>query len=86
MIRRLLIAAALVAAVVVVVLLVSGGGSSDGYRVRAIFDNGSFMVKGEQVRVAGANVGTIESVSVTMPGDTVAYKEGEPVKKEGKAV
>jgi phospholipid/cholesterol/gamma-HCH transport system substrate-binding protein len=86
MIRRLLLAAAVVAAIVLVVLLVSGGGDSGGYRVRAIFDNGSFMVKGEQVRVAGANVGTIESVDVTMPDDTVAYKDGKAVKKGGKAV
>ena len=57
-------------AVVAVVLLASGGGGgSNGYLVRAVFDNGAFMVKGEQVRVAGANVGTIESVDVTMPGE-----------------
>src|SRR4051794_18926030 len=86
MIRRLILAAAVVAAIVLVVLLVSGGGDSGGYRVRAIFDNGGFMVKGEQVRVAGANVGTIESVNVTMPEDTVAYKNGKAVKKGGKAV
>jgi phospholipid/cholesterol/gamma-HCH transport system substrate-binding protein len=86
MIRRLIIAAALVAAVVVVVLLVSDDGSSDEYRIRAIFDNGSFMVEGEQVRVAGANVGTIESVDVSMPGETVAYEDGEPVKKAGEAI
>lgn len=87
MIKRLLLAAAVVAAVVLVVLLVAGDDdASDGYRVRAVFDNGGFMVKGEQVRVAGANVGTIESVDVTMPGDVVAYKDGEPVKKAGKAV
>jgi phospholipid/cholesterol/gamma-HCH transport system substrate-binding protein len=86
MIRRLVLAAAVVAAVVVVVLLVSGGGSSGGYRVRAIFDNGGFMVTGEQVRVAGANVGEIEEVNVTMPDETVAYKNGKPVKKGGKAV
>lgn len=85
--RRLIITAALVAAVVLLVLLVSGGGSSSGYRVRAIFENGSFMVKGEQVRVAGANVGTIESVGVSMPGETVAYdKSGKPVAKPGKAI
>ena len=29
------------------------------------------MVHGEQVRVAGANVGTIESVDVTLPGEAV---------------
>jgi phospholipid/cholesterol/gamma-HCH transport system substrate-binding protein len=87
MTRRLIIAAALVAAVVAVVLLVSGGGSSnDGYTVRAVFDNGGFMVNGEQVRVAGANVGTIESVGVSMPGDTVAYRKGKPVSIPGKAV
>ncbi|MGN6258781.1 MAG: MlaD family protein [Solirubrobacterales bacterium] len=86
MIRRLLLAAAVVAAIVVVVLLVSGGGESGGYRVRAIFDNGSFMVSGEQVRVAGANVGEIESVSVSMPGETVAYRHGKPVEKPGKAI
>jgi phospholipid/cholesterol/gamma-HCH transport system substrate-binding protein len=87
MIRRLIFAAAVVAAVVVVVLLVSGGGDSgSGYRVRAIFDNGGFMVTGEQVRVAGANVGEIEEVNVTMPDETVAYKHGKPVKKGGKAV
>jgi ABC-type transporter Mla subunit MlaD len=87
MIRRLLLAGALVAAVVVVVLLLSGGGGSgNSYVVRAIFDNGAFMVSGEQVRVAGANVGEIKSVGVTMPGDTVAYKNGKSVSEAGKAV
>jgi ABC-type transporter Mla subunit MlaD len=85
--RRLITAAALVAAVVVVVLLVSGGGGgSNGYLVRAVFDNGAFMVTGEQVRVAGANVGTIESVDVSMPGQTVAYRDGKPVAVPGKAI
>ncbi|HEX3733979.1 MAG TPA: MlaD family protein [Solirubrobacterales bacterium] len=76
------------AAVVVVVLLVSGGsGSGNEYLVRAVFENGAFMVNGEQVRVAGANVGTIESVDVSMPGETVAYrKNGEPIKVPGKAI
>jgi ABC-type transporter Mla subunit MlaD len=87
MIRKALIAAGVVAAIVLVIFLVSGGGSSPGYRVRAVFDNGSFMVKGEQVRVAGANVGTIESVSVSMPDETVAYdKAGKGVAKPGKAI
>jgi ABC-type transporter Mla subunit MlaD len=87
MIRRLIIAAALVVAVVVVVLLVSGGSSgSSGYLVRAVFDNGAFMVQGEQVRVAGANVGTIESVDVSMPGQTVAYRDGKPIAVPGKAI
>ncbi|HEV7483392.1 MAG TPA: MlaD family protein [Solirubrobacterales bacterium] len=85
--RRAIIAVGLVVAVVAVVLLVSGGGGGDsGYRVRAIFDNGAFMVNGEQVRVAGANVGTIESVDVSMPGETVAYHDGKPVAVPGKAI
>jgi phospholipid/cholesterol/gamma-HCH transport system substrate-binding protein len=84
--KRVIVAALLVAAVVAVVLLVSGGGSSDRYLVRAIFDNGAFMVTGEQVRVAGANVGEIESVDVTRPGETVAYRDGKPVSVPGKAV
>jgi ABC-type transporter Mla subunit MlaD len=87
MIKKLIIAAALVLAVVAVVLLASGGGSSsDEYKVRAIFDNGGFMVNDEQVRIAGANVGVIESVDVSMPGQTVAYRNGEPVAVPGKAV
>src|SRR3954447_24842326 len=86
MIKRLILVAAVVAAIVVVVLLASGGGDPGGYRVRAIFDNGSFMVSGEQGRVGGANVGEIEEVNVTMPGDTVAYRHGKAVSKAGKAV
>jgi ABC-type transporter Mla subunit MlaD len=87
MTRRLLIALALVAAVVAVILVASdGGGEADGYKVRAVFDNGAFMVTGEQVRVAGANVGTIESVDVSMPGQTVAYRDGKPVAVPGKAI
>lgn len=84
--KRALIALGLVAAVVVVVLLLSGGGSSNGYVVRAVFDSGGYMVKGEQVRVAGANVGLIESVDVSMPGETVAYKDGKGVAVPGKAI
>src|SRR5215213_2937012 len=84
--KKLLLALGLVAAVVVVVLVASGGGSSDDYRVRAIFDNGGFMVKGEQVRVAGANVGEIESVNVTMPGEVSSYENGKAEAIPGKAV
>jgi ABC-type transporter Mla subunit MlaD len=88
MIRRVIIAAALVVAVVAVVLIASGGNGNDdsSYRVRAVFDNGAFMVPDEQVRVAGANVGTIESVDVSMPGETVAYRDGKPVSVPGKAI
>ena len=84
--KKALIALLLVGAVVAVVLIASSGGGDKGYVVRAIFDNGSFMVKGEQVRVAGATVGEVESVGVTMPGEVSAYEDGKPEKVPGKAV
>jgi ABC-type transporter Mla subunit MlaD len=85
--KRLILVAAVVVAVIAIVLVASGGDdSSDGYKVRAVFDNGGFMVKGEEVRVAGATVGEIESVGVSMPGDTVAYEDGKGVEKPGKAI
>ncbi len=85
--RKWVLPAALVAVVVVVVLLVAGGGNGNsGYVVRAIFDSGGFMVAGEEVRVAGATVGEIESVGVTMPGEIDSYKNGKPRAVPGKAV
>jgi phospholipid/cholesterol/gamma-HCH transport system substrate-binding protein len=84
--KKALIALALVAVVLAAVLLASSGSGDRGYVVRAIFDNGSFMVKGEQVRVAGATVGEVESVGVTMPGEVSGYKDGKQEETEGKAV
>jgi len=85
--RRTLAIGALVAAVVVaVVLLVSGDGDDDGYVVRAIFDNGAYMVPGEQVRIAGANVGEIESVDVTESDEITGYEDGRAQRLPGKAV
>jgi ABC-type transporter Mla subunit MlaD len=86
--RKALAIIVVVAVVVLAVVLISGGGGSgNDYVVRAIFDNGGFMVKGEQVRVAGANVGEIESVGVTLPGEVDAYdKNGKEKSVSGKAV
>jgi phospholipid/cholesterol/gamma-HCH transport system substrate-binding protein len=84
--KKLIAGLVVVAAVVVAIVLISGGGSSDGYVVRAVFDNGSFMVAGEQVRVAGANVGTIKSVSVSLPGEPTAEENGKFVDVPGKAI
>ena len=41
--------------------------ASDGgaYKVRAIFDNAGFVIPGEDVKVAGVKVGTIDSLDVT---------------------
>jgi ABC-type transporter Mla subunit MlaD len=78
--------AAIIGLLGAVVLLFVGLGSGDdggGYEVRGIFDNGAFMVKGEDVRVAGARVGSVSSVDVTQSDDWVnADHSPEP----GKAV
>jgi phospholipid/cholesterol/gamma-HCH transport system substrate-binding protein len=85
--RKWLLPAGLVAAIVVVVVLIGGGGGSGGgYVVRGVFDSGGFMVSGEEVRVAGATVGEIESVGVTMPGEVDSYKNGKARAVPGKAV
>jgi ABC-type transporter Mla subunit MlaD len=85
--RRNVVIGAVIAAIVAAIVLVSSGGSGgSGYLVRAIFENGGFMVKGEQVRVAGANVGEIESVGVTLPGEVDSYEGGKERKIAGKAV
>jgi virulence factor Mce-like protein len=71
--RRLLgiavVALALLGAVVLG-LGASGGGGA-GYEVRAIFDNVAAAVPGEDVKIAGAKVGVIESMDVT-PGKKAA--------------
>jgi len=84
--KKLIAGVVVVAAVVAAIILIAGGASSNGYVVRAIFDNGSFMVSGEQVRVAGANVGTIKSVSVSLPGEPTAEEDGQFKDVPGKAI
>jgi phospholipid/cholesterol/gamma-HCH transport system substrate-binding protein len=84
--RRAIVIGALVAAVIAVIVLISSSGGGSSYVVRAIFDSGGFMVKGEQVRVAGANVGEIESVGVTLPGEIDSYEHGKLRAVDGKAV
>jgi phospholipid/cholesterol/gamma-HCH transport system substrate-binding protein len=41
------------------------GSGTSGYLVRAVFDNSSFVIPGEEVKVAGATVGTIHAVQLT---------------------
>jgi phospholipid/cholesterol/gamma-HCH transport system substrate-binding protein len=66
---RLSRAAALVfvvAAVAVVALILFG--TQDGYRVKAVFQNGGQLVKGNQVHVGGRAVGSITGIKVTDDG------------------
>jgi phospholipid/cholesterol/gamma-HCH transport system substrate-binding protein len=66
-VRRVLVAAAVLfplVAVAVIIATTSSGGTS-AYQVRAVFDDASFAVPGEDVRIAGAPVGTIASLDLT---------------------
>jgi phospholipid/cholesterol/gamma-HCH transport system substrate-binding protein len=82
--------AAIGAAVLVVGLLIAlpgatGAGSGGTYEVRAIFDNGAFVVPDEEVRVAGATVGTVKSVDIS-GDDEIVSLEGGGHPDPGKAV
>lgn len=84
--RKALIALPVVAVVLLLILLVrSCSGDSGAYEVRAVFDNGAFVVPGEDVRVAGANVGSVKSIDVSMPGEEVSSDPATSV-QPGKAI
>jgi ABC-type transporter Mla subunit MlaD len=48
-----------------VVIVVTGDDNGGDYKVRAIFDNAGFVIPGEDVKVAGVKVGSIDAVEVT---------------------
>jgi ABC-type transporter Mla subunit MlaD len=45
--------------------IAAGGDEDEGYLVRAVFDNGSFVIPGEDVKIAGVVVGSIYDVDLT---------------------
>ena len=65
--RRVAAVVLLVAAAAAFAVVALGAGDDDGgdYKVRAIFDNAGFVIPGEDVKVAGVKVGTIDSIDVT---------------------
>jgi phospholipid/cholesterol/gamma-HCH transport system substrate-binding protein len=84
--RIALTCAALLLGVMLIALpAVGSDGSSGSYKVRGVFDNGSFIVTDEEVRVAGATVGTVESVDVS-EDDEIVSREGGDHAVPGKAV
>ena len=46
-------------------VLTTGAGDGGSYKVRAIFDNAGFVIPGEDVKVAGVKVGSIDSLDIT---------------------
>jgi len=63
---RIAVGLVLLAGVSLLVTAVGAKKDSGGtYMVRAIFDNATFIIKGEQVKVAGVPVGTVDSLDVT---------------------
>jgi phospholipid/cholesterol/gamma-HCH transport system substrate-binding protein len=66
--RRIVISVAVFVAAVCVGAALGAGGDDNGgkgkYLVRAIFDNASFVIPGEDVKVAGVVVGSIDSLDV----------------------
>jgi ABC-type transporter Mla subunit MlaD len=62
-----LVALALGLVVVLVIALAVGGSThgSSSYVVRAVFDNSSFVIPGEDVKIAGVKVGTVSAVQLT---------------------
>lgn len=64
--RRVLAIVAVLGCAATLAFVASGaGGSSAGYQVRAIFDNAGFVIPGEDVKVSGVKVGSVDSLDVT---------------------
>jgi len=63
--RRVAFVTAVLAAAGVLAVFGAGAGDGERYQVRAIFDNASFVIAGEDVKVAGVKVGKIGDVEVT---------------------
>jgi phospholipid/cholesterol/gamma-HCH transport system substrate-binding protein len=82
----LILAGVLLAALLIALPAIGSNGASGTYKVRGIFDNGSFVVTGEQVRVAGATVGSVDSVDVTGNDEIASDEGGQPHAVPGKAV
>ena len=76
---RRIFAIAVVAASAIAALVVGVGASDDSgsYEVRAIFDNVSGAVEGEDVKIAGARVGAIKELDVTEDKKAVVVFEVE---------
>jgi ABC-type transporter Mla subunit MlaD len=75
--KRVLAIALAILALAALAAFAPFGSSGSSYQVRAYFDNGDFVVSGEDVRVAGAKVGSVVSTAVALPGEAV-HADGQP--------
>ncbi|HEV3228216.1 MAG TPA: MlaD family protein [Solirubrobacteraceae bacterium] len=50
--------------VAIIAILATGAGGGGGYRVRAIFDNAFSVIPGEDVKIAGVKVGSIQALDI----------------------
>jgi ABC-type transporter Mla subunit MlaD len=62
--RRLIVIGVAVLVIAIALIVIVTGGDDGGYRVRAIFDNASTLVPGEDLKIAGAPVGVVEAMDV----------------------
>jgi ABC-type transporter Mla subunit MlaD len=70
--RAIAAAAALVAVCAAAALAIGAGDGGGGrYLVRAVFDNSSFVIAGEDVKIAGVKVGKIDSLDLTKDNKAV---------------
>jgi ABC-type transporter Mla subunit MlaD len=70
---RAIVAGAALVAVCLAAGLAIGAGDGGGHRylVRAVFDNSSFVIPGEDVKIAGVKVGKIDSLDLTKDNKAV---------------
>ena len=64
--RRVLISAVVIACAGVAMAALASSRAASNYRVDAIFDTAQGIVAGQVVKVAGAQVGTVQSVRLTV--------------------
>src|SRR5436190_22049802 len=65
LVRAVVVALVVAAVVAVALVLFTGGG---GYQVTAVFQDAGQLVKGNQVKVAGAPIGSVKKIDVTDEG------------------
>jgi ABC-type transporter Mla subunit MlaD len=74
--RRLIAIALTLAATAGLLIASAATGADEPYEVRAILDNGAFLVPGEEVRIAGAKVGEVVEVDVSREDEIVSLEDG----------